>query len=48
MYSKTCKLLSICCLLAQANLDRLYIPRKEGGIGFIGVKDSVHGEIESL
>ena len=32
----------------QADSDRLYMSRKEGGRGLISIEDSVHAEIESL
>ena len=46
---KTRKLFTICgALLPKSDVDRLYIPRKEGGRGLISIKDCVELAIRGL
>ena len=46
---KTRKILTMNRMLhPQSDVDRLYIPRKEGGRGLLGVEDCVQIEVESL
>ena len=36
------------CLHTRSNVARLYLPRKEGGRGLIGIEESVRKERKSL
>ena len=36
------------CLHTRSNVARLYLPRKEGGRGLIGIEESIRKERKSL
>ena len=49
MHRRTRKILAINgCLHTRSNVARLYLPRKEGGRGLIGIEESVRKERKSL
>ena len=49
MDRKTRKILSMNgCLHTRSNVGRLYLPRKEGGRGLVGIEECVKREIKSL